>query len=526
MACSDITVPANAPCDFSCLPAGDQWAVLLRLYLLRYGTDLDTSVLMANTSCIASCIPEGMQLAVLLYLEQQIAGSTATPQQLIDAATCQAFAQSAGMELPTLIAFMQDQLGNTETPSQLANDTRCILSCIPDGMLLPAIIYVAQLTAGNTQSASELATSSSPFVSIVPRSYYIPTIRRILVVAPPCTASLVLTQDLTPVQATYGIGDVLTFTITVTNNGPDTAAGPSIAVALPAMVVGSLTVSEAYTSSGAPPNQVLTIPIAAIANGGNKVVTVSFTLLDTITAGAFSLVSTVTTPCTNLTPADSTKTTNFTTVIPPTDMVIWLDASILTSADNTIINPWLDLTANHNDFAFAGNALVRTNIQNGFRGVYLGNGVGGTSAGPNFAAGGPFTCVCVFKLDAGPQASNRRALQSFTTNFGLGANNGVNDLRCVWVNVGVTVLTKVASETPARCHVVTTQASGTRWICGTITDQSDPNPLPGNKLCLGAVTIAEPMWGHWFELRVFNRVLTNTEITTTMNYLKSKWALP
>lgn len=524
MACSDITVPANAPCDFACLPSGDQWAVLLRLYLLRLGTDLDPSVLVANSKCIANCIPEGMQLAVLLYLEQIIAGSTLTPQQLVDAATCQSFAQSSGMDLPTLIAYMQAQLGNTETPSQLANDTRCFLTCVPEGMYLPAIIYVAQVISGNTQTASELANASVGISITIPRSYYIPGIRRIIVLNPACTADLVLTQSLAPVAASYTIGDTLTFTISVKNNGPDATVGGFINVAMPAMAVGSLTVSDAYTSAGSPPTQVLTIPIS-VANGATKVVTVAFTLLDTMTAGNFSLVSTAVSRCTDSSASDATKTTTFTTTVPPTDMVIWLDASILVAGDNTIINPWLDLTANHNDFSFTGNALVRTNIQNGFRGVYLDNGVGGTAAGPNFAAGGPFTIVAVFKLDAGPAVSNRRALQSFTTNFGLGANNGVNDLRCVWANGGVTVLSTVASETPARCHVVTTQAAGTRWICGTITDQSDARPLPGNKLCLGAVTIAEPMWGHWFELRVFSRVLTNAEITTTMAVLKTKWAL-
>lgn len=213
---------------------------------------------------------------------------------------------------------------------------------------------------------------------------------------------------------------------------------------------------------------------------------------------------------------------------PPTQgLVIWVDASILTSAQDTILSPWADLSGNANNInPQLGNMLVKTNSQNGFRTVRFNNGVAGRSVGPSFSAGGPWSVACAFKMDAAP-GSAQRALQMFSSNFGLGSNGTANDMRLVWVNGGTVVMPIVASVIVPRVHIITTASTPfTQWKVGTSFNTTTNATTPAGVFSMGADTIAEPMFGNWFEFMCWNRVLSPLEQDQARNYMTSKWALP
>lgn len=212
----------------------------------------------------------------------------------------------------------------------------------------------------------------------------------------------------------------------------------------------------------------------------------------------------------------------------PTDMVIWVDASILTEADGVAISPWLDLSGNANNLVVtAGSLVVKTNIQNGLRGVLLGAGAGATSSGPTFAVGGPMTLIGVWKHQVGPGIT--RAVNMLTGNLGIGTNSDTQ-LRCVWVNGVTTNLTQlITAASTARVQTFISPNSGAstaQWIVQGGGAVTTGNEMPGGRIGIGrTATTAENMLGHWFELRVWDRILTASEITATVNLLTSKWDL-
>lgn len=65
----------GANCINSCVPPGDQLAVLIYLFAKIAGVTTDPNTLMQASNCINSCIPPGLQLPVLVYLASQITGT-------------------------------------------------------------------------------------------------------------------------------------------------------------------------------------------------------------------------------------------------------------------------------------------------------------------------------------------------------------------------------------------------------------------------------------------------------------------
>jgi len=99
---------------------------------------------------------------------------------------------------------------------------------------------------------------------------------------PPAAADLVVTQSASPGTATVGQNDV-TFTITVTNHGPDSASSAALTEALPA---GATFISA--TSGLTPSNGKLTFPLGNLANGARQTFTIVVrpTAAGTLTASA------------------------------------------------------------------------------------------------------------------------------------------------------------------------------------------------------------------------------------------------
>lgn len=213
---------------------------------------------------------------------------------------------------------------------------------------------------------------------------------------------------------------------------------------------------------------------------------------------------------------------------PPSDLKIWVDGSQLTSAQNTILSPWADLSGNANNINQAqGNMLVKTNIQNGYRGVDFPNGVGGRSVGPTIAANGPWTVICAFVMTSPANAAGARALQMNAGNFGLGAASSGTTFRLVWVNGGTVVINTAATIGVPRVHVITAATNPvTKWIIGNYSFVNTTNAgPPGTLFSLGSDTVAEPMTGQWLEFRMYNRVLTQLEVDRSIHYMLGKWAI-
>lgn len=214
---------------------------------------------------------------------------------------------------------------------------------------------------------------------------------------------------------------------------------------------------------------------------------------------------------------------------PPTaSLKVWLDANVLTGANDSALSPWNDISGNANNLnAAAGTMLVKTASQAGRRTVRFNNGVGGRTVGPSFVATGPWTVVCGFVMDSPASGAAGRALQMNTGNFGLGAAASGTTYRLVWVNGGTVVLTTSAAISTPRVHVITAATTPvTRWIIGNYSFLNSTNAgPPGTLFSLGQDTIGEPMNGNWFEFLMYDRVLTGLEIDQCIRYMNSKWQL-
>ena len=111
MPCDPTTLAANASCELSCLPVGNQWAILIAQYCGLNGMSCNITALEAEARCVQGCINEGLYLPVMILLMQQLAGNTQTPQELANAARCIESCLPPGMQLPALINLTCDISG-------------------------------------------------------------------------------------------------------------------------------------------------------------------------------------------------------------------------------------------------------------------------------------------------------------------------------------------------------------------------------------------------------------------------------
>ncbi len=125
---------------------------------------------------------------------------------------------------------------------------------------------------------------------------------------PPAAADLVVTQSASPGTATVGQNDV-TFTITVTNHGPDSASSAALTETLPAAAT-----FVSATGGATPSNGKLTFPLGNLANGAQQTFTIVVrpTAAGTLTASA-SVSATESDPST----ANNTAVASAAAALPP-----------------------------------------------------------------------------------------------------------------------------------------------------------------------------------------------------------------
>ncbi|HYE64248.1 MAG TPA: Calx-beta domain-containing protein, partial [Pyrinomonadaceae bacterium] len=146
----------------------------------------------------------------------------------------------------------------------------------------------------------------------------------------PADLSVMMADSPDPVTA----GNFITYTITVANNGPDNATGVTLSDTLPA---GSSFVSASAGCSAS--SGVVTCSLGSIANGANKVTTITATapITSGMISNTVSVSGTEADPDTgNNTTTESTAVSAAACVAPPTGMISWLPADGNT---NDIIGP-------------------------------------------------------------------------------------------------------------------------------------------------------------------------------------------
>ena len=129
----------------------------------------------------------------------------------------------------------------------------------------------------------------------------------VIVIEPTADLAITKTDDVDPVT----VGDNVTYTITVTNNGPDDATGVMVSDSLPAEV--SFVSASAGCTEG--PIGVVTCSLGALADGASTVVSITVTAVSPgLAVDQVLAINTETDPD----PANSSVTEETTIVAPPT----------------------------------------------------------------------------------------------------------------------------------------------------------------------------------------------------------------
>jgi uncharacterized repeat protein (TIGR01451 family) len=216
---------------------------------------------------------------------------------LAGAATVQVFA-NAGLDQAGL-AEGQTLLG-TVTVTANANGDASFTLHLPAGVEAGSFATANVFDADGTFEFSQVATTGM-------------------------TADLSLTES---APGSVSVGQPLSVTLTVTNNGPDPASGVVLSATLPAgETLASITSSQGSSTQA---SRLLTVEIGALAAGSRAMITLVFTAT---TAGTLTSTAQVMANESDPTPADNTATLSATVnPEPPTSTVQPLPAVISASA--------------------------------------------------------------------------------------------------------------------------------------------------------------------------------------------------
>ncbi|SEK95277.1 conserved repeat domain-containing protein [Stigmatella aurantiaca] len=307
----------------------------------------------------------------------------------------------------------------------------------------------------------------------------------------PSDLAITVTDERTTVEQ----GQSLTYTITVTNNGPNAVSGAAVTDAFPAALTGvSWTCAPASSCSVPSGTGNLADVLLSLPSGGSAVFTVTGTVSPTAT-GTLTNTATVASPASNVDPVPANNSATDTTTIVAASTAD-LQVSIGDSPDPVVVGGALTYTVNvtNNGPSTASSVTATVNLPPGT--VFVGaTGTGWTCS----EAGGVVTCTrpslgtgeaappitvqvtapstpgsitatsTVSTATTDPVAGNNSASQSTTV---VGANSppvANDDAISVGVNSGATVVPVLNNDTDPNPADTLTVTAVTQPTNGTVT---------------------------------------------------------
>ena len=318
-------------CTLSDIPAGDAATVTVTVTANSAGTITNTAsvasitadpVAADNATSVDTSITAAADLSITKTVTSPAAGPYLNGQDLTytlaiaNTGPDTALAPTATDTLPATVVFVSASAGCAETGGVVT----CALADIPSGGNASATITVTANSMGTiTNDASVTSTTVDPDAADNATSLDTTII---------AAADLSITKSVTsPAAGPYLNGADLTYTLVVSNAGPDTAVTPTVTDTLPASVT--------FVSASAGCNEtagVVTCTLGDITSGGSASVTVSVTAT---TPGTITNTAAVSSSVAD--PDASDDSTSLDTTIDPA-----ADLSITKSVTSPAAGPYLN----------------------------------------------------------------------------------------------------------------------------------------------------------------------------------------